>query len=326
MDKNLNIRILQTINEYHTPPDENIVNTLMELLSLGKEAVYRRFRNEVPFTLEETIKISRKFEISLDQMFGSTDNSDQAKWASFDVNKFYTPQNYMERYCERVKLLFPIFKEIQKNGKGILRSANNVIPYTFYISFEKLSQFRYYKWTYLTKGVNPNFCFCDMVIPSQILQLEKTLLEEIRSIPRTLLILDKKIFSSLLNDIKFFSERGLISEKEILELKDELYNLLALMENLTATGKYDNGNEVIIFLCEINLDSSYTHIEYEHKEFCANWTYFIDTIILDNPNMSKKQKEWIELLKRYSTLITQTGEIERFAFFNKQRQLIDTLI
>lgn len=325
MDKDLNIKILQNINEY-LPPDENIVNTLMELLSLGKEAVYRRFRNEVPFTLEETIKISRKFEISLDQMFSSTDSLNNAKWASFDINKFYTSQNYAERYPEKIKIFLSLIKEMQKNGKGILRSANNIIPYTFYISFEKLSKFRYYKWSYLAAGVNPNFRFSDMVVPYRILQQEKILVKEARLIPRTLFILDKNIFSSILNDIKYFSDRGLISEKEILELKDELHKLLTFIEDLTATGTYGNGTEVIIFLSEIDLDTSYVHIEYEDKDFCANWTYFIDVFLFDNPKMSKKQKEWIELLKRYSTQITQTGEVQRFAFFNKQRQLIDALI
>lgn len=325
MDKDLNIKILQNINEY-LPPDENIVNTLMELLSLGKEAVYRRFRNEVPFTLEETIRISQKFEISLDQMFSSTDNLNHAKWASFDINKFYTSQNYVERYSEKIDMFLSMIREMQKNGKGILRSANNIIPYTFYLSFEKLSKFRYYKWSYLATGVNPNFHFSEMVVPPRLLQLEKILVKEARLIPRTLLILDKNIFSSVLNDIRYFFDRGFLSEKEVVELKDELYGLLSFIENLTATGTYGDDTEVIIFLSEIDLDASYVHIEYGDKDFCANWTYFIDVFLFDNPKMSQKQKEWIELLKRYSTLITQTGEVQRFAFFNKQRQLIDTLI
>ena len=36
-------------------------------------------------------------------------------------------------------------------------------------------------------------------------------------------------------------------------------------------------------------------------------------------------KEWIQSLKRYSTLISQSGEIQRMIFFTKQREIVDTL-
>lgn len=44
------------------PTGTNLANTLMDILYIGKEAIYRRLRGEVPFTLAEAAVISRKWE------------------------------------------------------------------------------------------------------------------------------------------------------------------------------------------------------------------------------------------------------------------------
>ena len=41
------------------PLKENLANLLIDTLYIGKEAIYRRLRGEVPFTLEEAALISR---------------------------------------------------------------------------------------------------------------------------------------------------------------------------------------------------------------------------------------------------------------------------
>ena len=36
-------------------------------------------------------------------------------------------------------------------------------------------------------------------------------------------------------------------------------------------------------------------------------------------------KEWIQSLKKFSTLISESGEMQRIQFFKQQREIIDTL-
>ena len=45
------------------PPKRNLANLLMDTLYIGREAIYRRLRGEVPFTLEEAALISRKLGV-----------------------------------------------------------------------------------------------------------------------------------------------------------------------------------------------------------------------------------------------------------------------
>ena len=49
-----------------------LTNKLADLLMLEKEAVYRRLRGDVPFTIFEIATIAAKLDISLDHIIGSS--------------------------------------------------------------------------------------------------------------------------------------------------------------------------------------------------------------------------------------------------------------
>ena len=53
---NYNSELIKAMNE-KLPNGTNLANTLIDMLYLGKEAVYRRLRGEVRFTLAEAAMI-----------------------------------------------------------------------------------------------------------------------------------------------------------------------------------------------------------------------------------------------------------------------------
>lgn len=77
----LNTSLIEAVKE-KLPLKENLANLLIDTLYIGKEAIYRRLRGEVPFTLEEAALISRKLGVSLDNVIGVCFSSN----AVFDLN------------------------------------------------------------------------------------------------------------------------------------------------------------------------------------------------------------------------------------------------
>ena len=65
----LNTGLIEAIKE-KIPANSNLANVLIDILFIGREAVYRRLRGEVPFTLTEAAIISRKLGVSLDKIVG----------------------------------------------------------------------------------------------------------------------------------------------------------------------------------------------------------------------------------------------------------------
>ena len=87
---NYNSELIKAMNE-KLPNGTNLANTLIDMLYLGKEAVYRRLRGEVPFTLAEAAAISQKMGVSLDKLAGTNVDSN----AIFDLtgDQFATMMN-----------------------------------------------------------------------------------------------------------------------------------------------------------------------------------------------------------------------------------------
>ncbi len=118
------------------------------------------------------------------------------------------------------------------------------------------------------KGARPDFVFSDMLIPDELIELEKTAMYESRKIPKTTCIIGKDIFKDLVDDIHFFSSQELISKVELQELKPELLDLLQKTEVMTETGCYSSGGEIMIYLSKLVIDSCYYHLECDERYYC----------------------------------------------------------
>ncbi len=320
MNSQLNSRLIQAMQE-HLPQKSNLASVLMDVLSIGKEAAYRRLRGDVIFSFDDVAKISRRLGISVDKIISESKIPGGNKWAYIDVEVFYSSSKYIEQYSRRLEVLSETFNQMEGQPKATLRCATSLIPYFFTFSYKKLTLFQHYKRLYLTH-IKPGFRFSEMEDFSGMYDLEASIINRYRSISRILFILDRNICHSLVKDIIYFFQRNLISVDELLQLKQELLQLISFMEEITATGTFNNNNEIDIYLLDVYLDSSYVHAESASFECSMHWTYFVDTYNLYNSSICKMQKDWIESLKRYSTLITQTGEMQRVEFFNKQRELV----
>ena len=90
------------------PQKDNLANTLMDILYIGKEATYRRLRGEVPFTLAEAAILSRKLGISLDTIIGTSFREN----AVFDMN-IVDYQNPFETYFTILDRYVKLFHTIK---------------------------------------------------------------------------------------------------------------------------------------------------------------------------------------------------------------------
>lgn len=295
--------------------DESIVNVIMNILFIGKESAYRRIRGDVAFTLDEVAKISIHLGLSIDSIIEANNKNK----AMFTLN-LVEPDNLMENYSNKLLFYIDIFTKMKSANTSIARFALNTLPYSFYLPHENLAKFRLYRWLYQMS--NPSYIhttFGKIQIPTNVIARQKLFVKESRSIKKVIFILDRNVFSSFIYDINYFFKLELISKEEVQILKKEMLTLLSDLEIIAATGRNPNGTEVQLYLSNVDLETSYSHYEYDDQEYSHLRVYSIDGIGSHNTEACHKQKEWIESLRRYSTLISQSGEMQRFEYFNKQR-------
>lgn len=134
--KNKIVNELITAMKARVPEKQNLAGYLADTLCMGKEAVYRRLRGEVSFTLEEVALISRRLGISIDQIIGNH-LSDRV---TFDLNLLKSSDS-MEGYYEIIHRYLQIFDYVKKDETTEVYTASNLLPFTLYSEYEYLSKF-----------------------------------------------------------------------------------------------------------------------------------------------------------------------------------------
>lgn len=69
--KNPSNKFIENIIRQKLRKDEKLVDAIMQTLSIGKESAYRRLRGEVPYTFEDIMKVSSRYNISIDAIVGT---------------------------------------------------------------------------------------------------------------------------------------------------------------------------------------------------------------------------------------------------------------
>ncbi len=316
MDQNIHQNLIATIRSY-IPEDKNIGEFLADILRIGKVSVYRRIRGEVPFTLDEVARISSELDFSLDRIIGVK----KPKKAIFDLH-LLNQSEPSDIYSEALLNYADTLQKMMTSDNFHLRVAINTTSYIFLQNRVELSKFRFYKWLYQTQKIRPNFLLSEFDLSGKIISAQKKLSNIAQNIPFLTVVVSQQVFMPTIHDINYFFKRNLITEKELEQLKKELLEVVDYIEELTINGETPKGGKVEIFLSSVDLESSYLHAECVDRAYCLLRVYSVNALESVNDRICDLHKEWIESLKKFSILISRSGEIQRFEFLNKQRQYI----
>ena len=314
----LNTGLVNAVKE-KLPSKDNLANALMDILYIGKEAIYRRLRGEVPFTLAEAAVISRKLGISLDKMIGVSFRDN----AVFDMN-IVSSEKPFEAYYSILEKQVDLFRSVKEDETSEIGTSSNIIPQTLSLKYNMLSKFRLFKWMYQNENINCKH-FEEMEIPQKMVEKQKEYSDLVSHIHSVDYIWDNMIFSHLVNDIQYFCSIHLITDEDKDMLKEELFLLIDEMEALSARGKSKAGNDVKIYISNINFEATYSYLDTSSTQLSLIRIYSINSITTQDQEMFRGLKEWIQSLKKFSTLISESGEMQRIQFFKQQREIISTL-
>ena len=314
----LNTGLVNAVKE-KLPSKDNLANALMDILYIGKEAIYRRLRGEVPFTLTEAAVISRKLGISLDKMIGVSFRDN----AVFDMN-IVSSEKPFEAYYSILEKQVDLFRSVKEDETSEIGTSSNIIPQTLSLKYNMLSKFRLFKWMYQNENIKCKH-FEEMEIPQKKVEKQKEYSDLVSHIHSVDYIWDNMIFSHLVNDIQYFCSIHLITDEDKDMLKEELFLLIDEMEELSARGKSKAGNDVKIYISNINFEATYSYLDTSSTQLSLIRIYSINSITTQDQEMFRGLKEWIQSLKKFSTLISESGEMQRIQFFKQQREIVSIL-
>ncbi len=320
MKKNVRKEFIDEIRK-SLPANTNAAIYLIGQLGLGKETVYRRLRGTIPFSLDEAAQVARELNISLDRLCGITGPKNGEY--EFDINYF---QDFNENYEQFMSGSLKIIDKIAQDPNGIYVMAANHLPFNLYSEYGALSDFRYRRWVYeREQGGSFSAEEFKKTTPEDNEKARQELTEAFRRVGSTYMILDANVFRALVKEISYFRVLSLITDDDVMNMRAELLVLLDRLERTMLQGETEHGAKISFYLSNFILDASYSYLESADSCFSFFHVYDVHQIMSVSPEICTVQKAWLQTILRHSTLITQSGEIERITYLKEQRAIVDAL-
>lgn len=160
-----------------------------------------------------------------------------------------------------------------------------------------------------------------MEIPQKMVEKQKEYSDLVSHIHSVDYIWDNMIFSHLVNDIQYFCSIHLITDEDKDMLKEELFLLIDEMEELSARGKSKAGNDVKIYISNINFEATYSYLDTSSTQLA--WPAFIPLIPLptQDQEMFRGLKEWIPTWKSSRLWYPKAVKCNVFSSSNSNEKL-----
>jgi len=302
------------------PPRAKSIEYLMETLEISRESVYRRIRGDISFSLDEITKLASELGFSLDELIIKDMNS--RIFFDLHVKSTQKPSDVFTTIYK--KYFHNIFDNTYTKDIESIMILNHISP-EFIIPYNNLLKFSYYRWMHQNQESSLKYFFSDVILPDQLIILQRKASEYLKMIKNNNFIIDSNVFLNLIMEIQYYYKRKLITDNELFQIKNDLLGLVNMVESITQTGNYCSDAKYNFYLSSFNIESSSRYIKYDGHVKSIFFLNSIEPIIILNEDVCVMHKKWIDSMRKYSTLITQSNEILQVRYFNKQRSYIEKI-
>ena len=311
---------LKTLYEKY-PKKSQLTEALMDLLSIEREAVYRRLRKEVTFSIYDIAAIANAWNISIDSIFNMV--PEESSLFQMDVVSCINP---LKKDIKRIENYLRVLKEITAAPFSEYMEISNTLPRSLFVSYPILARFNMFKWLYHCGNEKSIHSFNQFEVSQKTLEFGIEYYDIIKNITHISYMWDSRIIQHLINDVLYFESIYLLSKEEVQLIKQETSTLLDDMENLSLQGGFTGRNsKVDLYISQTNIDSNYYYFYSPITSMCGIRMFTEYIVASINKFMCENFRKWMHTQKRIATLISQVNERQRIEFFIQQREILNKM-
>lgn len=307
---------------YRIPQNSKLVTKLVDILELERMAIYRRLRQEVQFSFEEIVAIAKEFNFSLDSIHGV----DAGTIFLFRVQS-HKNKDTVEIDYSKLNEYIQAINEVASDLSGELSLVSNLLPFPLYTGFKFIYHFYYFKWRFYSVPPNQTKAYHEIIFPERLTQILEDIFTYSKIIKNNSYVFDNRVFQDFVNDVAYFNSIRLISDEDVLHIKDDLFRFLDFIEAAATTGFVDNPlNKVSIYISDTCIDTSFSCVcSQSISRFGLTWSFIYTFILVFEEENLEMMKQRIRSIKRTSTLLSGNGEKQRTLYFETQRKIVEQL-
>ena len=302
------------------PKKSELTETLMDLLYIEREAVYRRLRREVMFTANEIAAIAVAWNISMDKLIGVSE-----KHIPFKL-QLWNYINPSEEELNNIQIIIQGMETITIFPDMEYMEISNKLPRMLITGFPYVSRLSLLKWMY--QYVNDEVVpFSKLFYHEKVIRLASDFYKVSKNLPNVNFVWDNMIFYYTVCDIRYFHSIYLITDEEKELIKKDLYDLLDYMSNVASKGCWPETNQKVnLYISHLNIDTNYLYYYFSGEvKLCCVHAFGKNELYTEDPSIAQDFRTWMQFQKRSSIQISEADEKSRIDFFTKQRLLIDSL-
>lgn len=299
------------------PEGVKLVDFLSDLVHLSKEACYRRIRGEVEFTLSEVVLISKTLNINLTSLV----IREGGEKVTCNL-RLITEDTLVNSYIKRLEADLNVLEGFESKHKHSVLFVCKDLPEWLYNSSDGLMKLRLLKIQLNQDSLHP-LSFDKIELTSTLKKIQGQYWTALKGF-KVILYLGPDLLRGLIHDINYFFKTNLLTEQNRQQIISELLDMLELFNVIGSTGQFKD-KQIELYISNIAIDLSQVYLKSEGLEATVLEMNYPHSLLSFDQAFIKAQIQHLNVIRRTSTLISQSGEIEKTAYLNKQRLLVKSI-
>jgi hypothetical protein len=302
------------------PTNISVTEEVASILGINYDAAYRRLTGRVSFNINETVQLSKIFDISLNELFKVGETNSYLIRETKRIKNINDFNTYFEN-------LYKELKPLANNDDASILFAAREIPMFYFFHNPLLVRFKIFIWfsilktTPLDKRIN----FKDFVISDKMIKNAQKTGNVYNNINLTEIWSFGSI-NNVLQQILYMYNMRQINAIEAGEICDALISVLKKIEEKTLNNHNKNKRKYELYSNELIMMNNSMIMNLNNKMSFGYPYALLRFFIIDNQKACKTQKMYILEQMCHAICITNTSTKEHATFFNRKYDKIKQVL
>ncbi len=291
---------------------ESINDEIASVLNISYDAAHRRVSGKSKFSIDETVQLSKHFNISMDNLFFQNEKIIVQK--TIEIESLNDMLQYFKNAAIQIEQLTSL-------PNSVLYYSAKDIPLFYFMEGTIISKFKAFVWLKLLNPDISEIKFEDFVIDELFLEHSSKLKKAYESVSVKEVWNDTTINSSL-QQILYFYESGLLNFKSANALFKDLKRIILSIKDKSG----QPNSKFLLFYNELVLLNNNLLFESDKKLTMFVPYTLLGYFITDNQESCVNVQKWFKQQILNSKPLNSSGIKEQNLFFNKAIRKIDYYI
>ena len=302
------------------PKNISATEEIAATLGINYDAAYRRLTNKVSFNINEVVQLSKKYDISLNNLFEVGEKNSYIVRSTNSIESVADFTVYLRNLRNELQAL------LGKKEASIIFSARE-LPMFYFFKQPILIRFKIFVWFNILKvtPVNKRISFNDFVISDEMILLAQESRQTYNQIDTTE-IWSFGALNNVLQQLLYLYRMKQITINNTTKICDALLKELKNVEMITYNGSQSKQTSFKLYSNELIMMNNSLILKNKNKIRFAYPYALLKYFIIDNQTASKEQENYINEQMRHAIDISNTSTKEHAKFFNSKYDKIKQVL